>query len=352
MKDRSRNILVGFTALIGLGGAAVMLVLFGYLPIWLDKGYDIKIAFDSASGLSVNSRVKLSGIEIGRITRIDFPDKRGPGVIVTAIIKKDIFLPHGVRARVEQPLLGGSPTLQLDTTDVTAVDWSRELDPSIPLRGEIPTVVSDLARQLKEVLREPMDEFRNAKGELTKVREKFEALSDEWTKVGKNLNTLMEPRDVAAVDQGKGEPNLSTVVQRVDARLKQIDEVLQGMQAYVNDEELRKNVKTAAANTARVTEDLKTGVEKFNKLADGTGENLDKLTKRYIALADDASREIATAGKLLEAARNGDGTVGKLVKDPALYNNLNDTVNRINAAMAELKLMIEKWTKEGVPVQF
>jgi hypothetical protein len=56
--------------------------------------------------------------------------------------------------------------------------------------------------------------------------------------------------------------------------------------------------------------------------------------------------------KLADKARKGDGTVGKLLNDPALYQNFNDAAERIQKAVDEMKLLIEKWKAEGVPVQF
>ena len=56
--------------------------------------------------------------------------------------------------------------------------------------------------------------------------------------------------------------------------------------------------------------------------------------------------------KLAAKASDGKGAMGKLLNDPALYDNLNDTAERIGQTADELKLLIEKWKAEGLPVQF
>ena len=53
-----------------------------------------------------------------------------------------------------------------------------------------------------------------------------------------------------------------------------------------------------------------------------------------------------------EKADRGDGSIGKVLNDPALYNNLNDALERMKQALKELQLLIQKWKKEGVPVDF
>ncbi len=52
----------------------------------------------------------------------------------------------------------------------------------------------------------------------------------------------------------------------------------------------------------------------------------------------------------IDEARNGNGTIGKLVKDPQLYNNLADAVQRVDQSMTELMLLLEKWKAEGIPL--
>ena len=40
---------------------------------------------------------------------------------------------------------------------------------------------------------------------------------------------------------------------------------------------------------------------------------------------------------VLDQARNGNGTIGKLINDPSLYNNLNATANRLNAIAGSIQ---------------
>jgi hypothetical protein len=54
--------------------------------------------------------------------------------------------------------------------------------------------------------------------------------------------------------------------------------------------------------------------------------------------------------QLLIAARSGDGTVGKLVKDPALYDGLADAAKRLDEALAKVNLLLDKIREEGIDV--
>ena len=50
----------------------------------------------------------------------------------------------------------------------------------------------------------------------------------------------------------------------------------------------------------------------------------------------------------LNEAREGKGTVGQLMSNPALYNNMRDASERLNAAMRELQILFEKWNTTGI----
>jgi hypothetical protein len=44
--------------------------------------------------------------------------------------------------------------------------------------------------------------------------------------------------------------------------------------------------------------------------------------------------------------------VGKLLQDPKLYNNLNDAAVRLGQAIDEVKNLLEKVRKEGLPLKY
>jgi phospholipid/cholesterol/gamma-HCH transport system substrate-binding protein len=178
----------------------------------------------------------------------------------------------------------------------------------------------------------------DATAQLERATQSFEKLSHEWTEVGNNVNALLQARGVSDVDSGSAVGNLATVLARVDARLAEMKQVLAGVDRYVNDEELRGDIKTSVRNVRTVS--------------DSVAANFEELTERYVALADDMSATVASARQTIDKAGNGDGTLGRMLMDPALYNNLNDAAQRLQRAIDEIRLLAQKWKDEGLPVQF
>ena len=349
MNERSKNVAVGITAILGVIGLSTLLILFGYLPAMLDRGYPFKVEFSNASGLNIGSRVKLNGIDVGRVTDIRLQFAPTQGVVVEAKIREEFKLPASVEARIDDKLLGGTVSIGLAVPKPPKGEEPQEIttflprDGSVTLKGIASIPLTEFAKEIQLALRDPMQKFE-------KLAVNFDALSNEWTAVGQNVNTLLRPLSPDKADADKTPGNVSTLISRVDVRIKELRATLAGVDAWVNDMQFKGDLKATIANTKEVTANLKTSLEKFDKLADSSRENVTQLAQKYVVVADDLSKVLDTTNKTLELAKSGKGTVGLLLNDPALYNNLNDAVVRLNSAMTEIKLLVEKWKQEGLQI--
>ncbi len=331
-QERNRNIAVGLTALGGLIGLLALLFLFGYMPSFMQKGYIVEITYPTAGGLYTGSRVRLNGIDVGEVERVQLTVPAGSGVQVTARLQPDIRLPQGITATVASPLLGGASSVELVIDDVAVLgNGSLPTDGSARIEGRIGSLETRFAAELKSAIEGPAAQFEALTASFTE-------LSAEWRAVATNLNALTEQRDTDAVDAGELAGNLATVLARADSRLAQMQEAIDHINAWAGDEKLRSDFKATVSNTAAASANL-----------DAT---MKRIEQRVVAVADDLSKVTASANQLLATAQAGEGTVGKMLSDPALYNNLNDSAQRLQKALDEARLLIEKWKSEGLPVQF
>jgi len=331
MKESTVNSIVGATTIAGIVGLVGLLMLVGGLTQSFGGGYEVTIISPDASGLHEGSRVTYSGIDIGRIESVKFQEQPKTGIIALALItEKDVRLPDDVTVTIQNPLLGGSATAAMVRDPGPVAGYLAE-DGSASITGEPAVDLSKLAEELRSALGGPMEEFN-------RISDNFEALSQEWTLVGENVNQLVEMRSTDDVDNGDEVGNVATVLARADQRLAELKLAIEGVNQYVNDEELRENIRSGAAN-AQV-------------LSQRVNDSLDTLKARYVAVADEISSVMQSAKKLADKAVDGGGTVGKMMSDPELYENLNDASQRLKAAIDDARLLVEKWKAEGLPVQF
>ena len=337
MKDKTKNVAVGITALGGLVGLLVLLLLFGYAPEVLQPGYQVTIKATNASGISVDSNVYLEGIAIGKVRSITLQDPPGTGVDITCKIDERYKLPEGIQVSIPRSLLSGAGSISFtraelqnysDQTPMLAQDGSAivtaiELSPFGNLTGEI-----------TKMLKPPLEKFDTVADHITE-------LSDTWNQLGIDLQKLAKFQSLDDVDSGKAAGNLATVLQRADSRLKQLKAVLAGIDEYVNDDQIRSDFTQTVSNARELTANA-------NETVTAVKADIAQLKSRYILLADDLSKTVSTLQETLEEAKEGKGTVGQLLSNPALYNNMNDASERLRAAMRELQILFEKWNTEGI----
>ena len=357
MEERGQNIAIGITAIIGMVGLAFMLLLFGYLPGFLERGYPVQLAMTGAAGLSEGSRVKLDGVDVGRVVSVELQRPPGRGVQVNLLIRNDIRVPAAAAARVEEKLLGGSPTIIFTTVELT----DEQLTTYLPTDGSAKVTAESmgLMDQVAADLAQRIDGFLE---EVRAFRADFTSVGQEWKQVATNINQLVEPRTTDEVAAG-ATANLSTLIARADTRLTELQQVLDSFNAWVGDKELRADVKDTVAgakalvrqssDTLKQTGDkLDASLDEVRKLSSDAGRRLEELTEKYAAVADQLDRSLTAVRTLVEKAGTGDGTVAKLLNDPALYNNLNDAAINLQEALDEVKLLLQKTQKEGIPVKF
>lgn len=346
--ERRRNVVVGVTALVGIAGLIVLLAAFGYVPALMRSGYEVTVYSDNVSGLRENSRVTLWGREIGEVKTVDFATPGAPGkTYVTLLIDKRYAVPEDVDVRVETPLFGGGPVVALVGGEpggkALAMDGSAKLES---------------ARIIDPLM------------QLEVVSEDLSDLKDTWRDVGENVNTLF-----GAVDD-EGTPSLPRVVVSLEDRLAQLERVFGGAEKWFTNEQLYEDVSKTAANARELSDTLEQSVasleKRYTELADsaekrlakvdttlqsaqGTldqaGQSIAELEKNYVALTDDAANVIAVIDKLVKQAQTKDSTIGLLLSDPQLYQNLNDTAERLKLMTDDARLLIEKWKAEGVPIK-
>lgn len=338
MSNRTRDIIVGLTAIGGILGVAALMFFFGYIPKILEPGYIVKIHFAQAGGLNASSRVILDGVDIGRITQLNLQAPPHRGVIMVAQIREQYNIPKEVEVTIASKLLGGSPALGFYTDKLSNEQMTQYLlkDGSAKLDGELQNMLDDLTAKMQQYM-EP------ALAKLTQVADDFSRLSKQWEQVGANISELTAPRTPQQVDQGKAAANINTLIARADQRMAELKTAIDNINSIIGDKQLKADIQgmvNQATQTAKAIQQTATTAQ----------QQAVKITQKIFAVADDLSATITSAKKTIDLAREGNGTVGKLLNDAKLYNNLNDAVGRLNKALDEATLLLQKVKAEGVNI--
>jgi phospholipid/cholesterol/gamma-HCH transport system substrate-binding protein len=343
MTERSRNIIVGFTAIAGLVGFGWLIMIFGEVPRWVKNTYAVEIRIDDAQGLAAGSRVKLNGVDIGEVDKIQLPEDPTQGVNLTAHIRSSMRIPQPAEVTASTGMLGGGAMINIKPLPPKEGQKITYLptDGSGKLVAHFSSLTNDLAAMTRRMEQQFAPQFQN----LTRVSDKIVEFADTYVALGNQMKALVEQRSPADVDAGKVAGNLSTILARADQRVADLKQAVDGLNKLLGDPKLQEQLRETVANARDMTANA-------NKLAISANDKIDQLTRKLMSAADDLSKTLSSMDGLVTDARAGKGTMGKLMQDPAMYDNFSDAAAKLGDAIKDLRLLIQKWKAEGLPVHF
>lgn len=342
MKHPVRDFVIGVTAIVGAVGLFALLWLVGELSVFRTPTYLLNLQMDSAGGVLPASPITLNGVRVGNINLIRNTEDPREGVLLTLAIEKQVKVPKDVSVSILRDLVGAS-TLSLTAAPSDATGESAFFKPgdSFTARAYVPGLTGELSNLLDKRL-----------ATIDTAVAKFNTLADTYTDVGKRLGVMLEPRTLEDVRAGLAEPNLTTAMHRFDLAVTDA-------QQWLSDPELRSDVR---GTVKKVTETL----DRVSSLADewkrtavsvsdsakGATDQFNRAAAEFAAATRSLTEAVNLTQKLVAEASEGSGTVGQLLKNPDLFRNLNDAAMRLEQTLTEAKLLIEKYRKEGIPIQF
>ena len=283
MKFFTKEVQIALVAVFGL-----VILFFGMkflkgLSIF-SKGNTYVVLFDNVTGLSASSPVYVNGVKVGTVTSIDC-DYTHPDKIVASVgLDEQLTLSQGTQAEIVSDLLG-NVRLELKLGDVTAARLAVGDTIVGGMQSGLMSKASDMVPQIEKML-----------------------------------------------------PKLDSILASVNALLA--DPTLS--RSLHNVEDITAGLTTTAGELNKLTVSLNRQLPAIMSKADGVMANADTLTHNLSTL-DLAS----TMAKVDQTLRNveqmtaklnsNEGTLGLLMRDAELYNNLNSTMAHADSLMIDLK---------------
>ncbi len=277
--------------------------------------YTFTVLFDNIQGVNVGDQVDMLGKKIGKVSQSRIIGQR---ISVELSIDNSFAFSIPVDSKIEvksEGLIGSkyiSITPGLNTKDYIlpgeTVEGLKEFDFAEITPGIVPLTqdLSAFARRLKATL-----------GEEEKDKIRFTI---------KNIESLTSELDSLVFNYGR----------------------------IITDDD-KKNIKDFIKNLNGVVKDLKYGINKEIKKIDSMLENFKQVTDKSadlsetITLLKDASESFnESAEKLnnvLSKIDNSEGTIGKLINDPSLYNNTSSLVEELQQFVKDIKENPGKYMK-------
>ena len=344
MDERVMQFRVGVMFLATLIITAILLVMFGKLPVLMGNYYTVQVSFDYAGGVTKGTPVRKSGVLIGRVTDVRLTDGDSK-VLVTARIDADKKLYQNEECCITRDLLGDTAMVFVPSSKKGVSREPIGLDTI--LTGE----VSDDPTGLKKALQGPIDTvqqtgqaLKEASVQLGEAARRVEDILDADTQ--KNVQSVLRDSAVSMktirnmLGDEENQEKLSQAVKRLPDTLDNMNATFKA-----TEDTLRKF-------TERSKTDGKTPIERMV----GTIEMTERTLRKFSEPA--APGEAAPAEQIAEAMANiseittllrsvvvriekGEGSLGALMNDRELYNHLNRAARNMEELTQKLKPIID-----------
>ncbi len=341
MTENMRNMLVGVFVISALGVLAILMAWFGETPSWMGGSeWTLRITgVDELRGISDGSPVNMNGVEIGRVKTLEFEDPNRPdrGVVVVTRIKKQYVVPRAAFAKVYGATLGfGTGHVEICMPPGASAE---------PVDTEMAMISGEMHNIIGEIIsKELVSSFEQTVMHIGN-------LAEAAGPVAESLADLLEQRTVAQVQEPGATPNLSTMVERIDHLVANINAVL-------GDTTVQGDVKLAVRDLKDATEGLKSTIviwqdesrrisENVNAGIDRTEENLERSFVKLNKVLDRLDGSATNLDNILHEVKGGRGTAGLLVRDERLYEAAVISLERFAELIASLQRITGKIEEDG-----
>lgn len=324
MKRMSPEAKVGLLVLSGLLLLVYMALRVGKVGLGPQGGYALYLRLDNAGGLTADGEVLVAGITVGTIEEIRL---EAPKALLTLRIRDDVKLPRDSTASVKTHGVLGEKYVEI--TPGVSPEFLRDGDLLLsgPPPGDLDRLIvslSAIAGDVKRVTERLANVLGTPQGEQD-LRDLVGGLRD--TAVG--LKEVVETNRQALRDTIANLRALSADLRELVAgNRRNVDETLANARSF--SQTLAERTPAIADSLEKLTGDLDAVVAENRENLRVTVANLRESTGRLSSTLD-------AAQELLAAAKSPQGTLGRLMADDALYQDLKSAAGELNSVLGRLE---------------
>ncbi len=276
--------------------AGILLFIFGYNFLknssLFQDGRVFYVKYKNVAGLAISAPVTVNGLQVGKVESIDFIGENG-GLLVKFSVEKDFEFSKNSMVQIYSSGFIGGNNLGI-IPDYTSKEMAKSKD---TLRGEI------------------------QRGMIDGILDKF----------------------------GPLETSLKSTLSKLDTVLGNLNDVM--------DEETKENLKSSISNLnstmasfSGASRDMSSLLRDNKDKLNNTFANLDVTSENFARLSDSLAQ--LETGKMIKDLQgvldkfnniasdieSGEGSVGKLLKDEKLYDNLTGASKQLEQLLEDMKL--------------
>ena len=300
-------------------------------------GYRLIAYLDSIAGLEEAAQIKVAGVDSGRVEKIELVN--GQAKLTLYMYPNVVLHADSVVSARNMGLLGekyveitpGSadePRLK-DGDTVRNVQETADFDKLAIMLSNIADDIQQVSGSMRKVLggeegrariQHIVDNTQTISGELKEVirenRRQLREIMNNLSRLSRNLEKLV----------AQNRRHINQTVGYVKELTRQLNEIVKTNRAQLERTiaNLEKISRTLEQESPRLAKKAGNVMDEVQGILKENRKDLKTSVAKIRQASEKLDKTLASVGKLSERVEKGEGTLGKLFKDEAVYNNLND----------------------------
>ena len=286
---------------VKIGIFTILVLLAGWFVVKFLKGTEVfsntnryYAYYEQVGGIQPSSRVIINGVKVGSVSKVTLNEDPTKGVEVQLSVEKRYALPVDSKAKIFTDGLMGGKAVEI-------------------IYGQSSEMLSDEGVLQPEVT---VDLMEMASSEMEGLITKVTTIMDNLTQTLEGINGLM----------AQNTQSITSIVSNVDGVTGNVNAMLAKERTHLEEalESLSKFSKSLGENTDEI---------------DSIVKNMDTFSSQLASsnLIAEVEGAVAQLNAVLASVNDKNGSVGKLLSDDELYNNLTQASDNLSVLLEDLK---------------
>jgi len=262
--------------------------------------------YDATAGIQDAAPVSINGLNIGMVTDLRFVNENSSKILIELTIYNSVFIPSNTTARIFSLDLLGTKNIELVFGDS-----------KLPARDGDTLVGSSQISLSEEVNRQ-----------VAPIKEKAENLLA-------SLDTMVTV--LHSVFNSQTRSNLAASFTSIHNTLVNLEHTSYNLDTLVYGQ--RKRLERILFNVESITQTFRENGQNISNMIANFSHISDTLAKSNLAGTLASVNNVLTrVSSITEKIDKGQGSIGLLINDTRLYDNLNSSTAELNALIEDMKL--------------
>lgn len=281
--------------------------------------------YDQVNGLVKANWVMVNGVKVGEVSGIEFIDAKGT-VLVEMSVENSIDIPRNTIARIYNSDVLGSKAIEFVLGDSTRLDENNKFVPVLAESGD--TLKSDIQPSITE----------EVSYQMLPIKRKAES-------VMASLDSVLAV--IQYVFNEDTRENLAHSFESIKFTIQNLEHTTYNIDTLVTTQ--RNRLATIFFNIESISTNIKNNNSKLSNIITNFSSISDSLSKaKIVSTINNANDAITNFSAITEKINKGEGSIGMLVNNDSLYNELEKSSKELNLLLEDLRLNPQRYVHVSI----